>query len=140
MTVIEEESFGVVPLSEQKGEWKVFLILHKEGNHWGFPKGRKNPGETPIEAAAREVEEETGLKVVRFLKEIPFTETYKFRRRGTVISKSVHYFPALVSGEFIPQEEEIREGKWLSLKDAMNQLSFKEAKSVCKEVTNLLHQ
>jgi len=135
---IEDESFGVVPLIEEGATWKVFLILHKEGNHWGFPKGHKQGIESPIQAATRELKEETGLDIVRLISEAPIGEQYQFRRKGKIILKKVYYFPALVSGEFIPQIEEIREGRWMTFEEAMKQLTFKEGRSICKELMNIL--
>jgi 8-oxo-dGTP pyrophosphatase MutT (NUDIX family) len=39
-----------------------WLICHSTGNsHWDFPKGTLEPGETHIQAAIREANEETGL-------------------------------------------------------------------------------
>jgi bis(5'-nucleosidyl)-tetraphosphatase len=75
------ESFGIVPFLKEEGGWKVLLILHREGNHWGFPKGKANPGETPLEAATRELKEETGLSVIQILREEPLAEQYQFRRK-----------------------------------------------------------
>jgi diadenosine hexaphosphate hydrolase (ATP-forming) len=41
-------------------EGKVLVLRHKNGN-WVFPKGHIDPGETSLEAAIREVEEEGGV-------------------------------------------------------------------------------
>ncbi|MCI0381933.1 MAG: NUDIX domain-containing protein [Chlamydiae bacterium] len=135
---IQEESFGVVPLKQEKGEWFVFIILHKQGRHWGFPKGKKDPGEEPKETASRELNEETGMKIVRFLKEIPFVESYQFHREGKRVSKTVHYFPAVVEGEANLQQKEIRAGKWVRLKESLTHLTFREAQVVCEQVMQLL--
>ncbi|HSX12387.1 MAG TPA: NUDIX domain-containing protein [Rhabdochlamydiaceae bacterium] len=134
----KEESFGIVPLKQEEGVWKVFLILHKQGRHWGFPKGKRHDAEEAKVAAARELKEETNLDVVRFLQETPFVESYLFRSRGRKILKTVHYFPAVVSGELKLQEEEIRDGKWLPLTEAPQQLTFKEARSICDQITQML--
>ena len=39
------------------------LLLKNDRNEWDLPGGRIEPGETPEECVAREVEEETQLKV-----------------------------------------------------------------------------
>jgi 8-oxo-dGTP pyrophosphatase MutT (NUDIX family) len=39
-----------------------FLLLYRRGNYWNFPKGHFEPGETSIDTALRELEEETGIK------------------------------------------------------------------------------
>ena len=44
-------------------EPEVLVVHRPRWNDWTFPKGKLEPGEKPIAAAAREVEEETGLRV-----------------------------------------------------------------------------
>ncbi len=39
-----------------------FLLLYRRGSYWNFPKGHFEVGETSLEAALREVEEETGIR------------------------------------------------------------------------------
>ncbi len=131
--MIKVESFGIVPFLNENGTWKVLLILHREGNHWGFPKGKANPGETPLAAASRELKEETGLSVLKVLREDPLTEQYQFRRKKQFIIKTVQYFPALVEGSLQLQAEEIREAKWLTFQEAMQQLTFREARHILQE-------
>ena len=49
------------PLHGAADEPRALLILHKRLGVWLPPGGELNPGETPLEAARRELFEETGL-------------------------------------------------------------------------------
>ncbi|MBI2335051.1 NUDIX hydrolase, partial [Candidatus Daviesbacteria bacterium] len=44
----------------KKGQ--VLLTKHSQNHHWSFPKGLIDPGQTPQEAAVREVKEEGGVE------------------------------------------------------------------------------
>ena len=44
---------------------KVLLIKNKKSEHWSFPKGHMEPGESRIMTAQREIFEETN--VINFL-------------------------------------------------------------------------
>lgn len=134
MKFIDERSFGIIPLKKEDDDWKVLLILHKIGEHWGFPKGKGLPGEEAIDSAIRELKEETGLDVTNFLSEEPMVEQYQFRKRGDIVSKTVLFYPAFVTGKLVIQPEEIREAKWVKLKEADLFLSFKEAKNICHQL------
>ncbi|NGX39221.1 MAG: Diadenosine hexaphosphate hydrolase [Chlamydiae bacterium] len=140
MSALFEESFGVIPLRYTDEQWTVFLILHKMGDHWGFPKGHADDGEDPSQAAIRELYEETGLKVERLLSEEPITETYSFIRRREKVEKRVSYFIALVSGALLLQPEEIQDGAWFPLDEAKTRLTFDEAKRVLAKVPPYLQK
>jgi 8-oxo-dGTP pyrophosphatase MutT (NUDIX family) len=135
---IEEESFGIIPLKQEDGQWKVLLIMHRGGRHWAFPKGHGDPGETPLQSAHRELKEETGLEVEKLLQEEPLIEKYQFYRKKEVVVKTVQYFPAIVFGTLKLQAEEIRAAKWVPLKDAVQFLTFSEAKAMCQKVITLM--
>ncbi|MEX2494768.1 MAG: NUDIX domain-containing protein [Woeseia sp.] len=53
-------SCGVVPVRETADGW-VTLMLRAYRN-WDFPKGLREQGESALEAAARELREETGIR------------------------------------------------------------------------------
>lgn len=55
-----KRSAGVVVLRPFKGETRCLLL--RSFGYWDFPKGEIAPGEDPLEAARREVAEETGLQ------------------------------------------------------------------------------
>lgn len=62
---------GVATIVGRKKEGKIEVLVGLRGEEcesapdfWAWPGGRMDPWETPIEGAKRELEEETGLKVV----------------------------------------------------------------------------
>lgn len=139
MNVFQEASFGIIPIQNIDQQWKVLLILHKGGRHWAFPKGRGNPGETPLDSAKRELKEETGLDVEKLLQDEPLTERYEFRRKGQTVIKTVQYFPAVVRGQVRLQPEEIQDSKWVLLKEAVRHLTFREAREMCRMLVRQLN-
>ena len=136
--VRQDESFGVVPLSKTMGHWEVFLIKHKHGRYWGFPKGHAEHGETPQQAAVRELKEETNLDIIRFLAKEPLKEQYSFMHDRNRIDKSVYYFIAEAAGEVALQQQEISDGLWLPLPEAMQKLTHPEGRSILAQVEGIL--
>ncbi|MGH7890196.1 MAG: NUDIX domain-containing protein, partial [Thermodesulfobacteriota bacterium] len=90
------------------------------------------------DSARRELREETGLDIQKLLQDDPLMEKYQFYRKREIVVKTVQYFPALVQGDLHLQAEEIRDAKWVPLKDAARHLTFKEAKEMCHKLVDLL--
>ncbi len=57
-------SCGIVPVRESAGERYVLML--RAYQYWDFPKGIKEDGERPLEAAIRELAEETGVREITF--------------------------------------------------------------------------
>jgi bis(5'-nucleosidyl)-tetraphosphatase len=57
-------SCGVVLVRNTKDGWRTLML--RAYRNWDFPKGLMEPGETPLEAAVREVAEETGIRQLAF--------------------------------------------------------------------------
>ena len=133
-----EKSCGVIPLKQDEGQWKILLIFHRGGRHWSFPKGHQDPGESDKETAIRELKEETGLALETFLLNKPYVEVDTFCKLQEQVSKTVCYFPAIVSGTLVLQQEEILDARWLSFKQALEHLTFEDAKAMCRKVEALI--
>ena len=87
-----------------------------------LPKGHVDPGETPIEAAVREVREETGI-VAEPVCELGESR-YWYRRDGCTIGKSVAFFLfTYVEGDTADHDDEVEEVRWIGLHEAAAQLS-----------------
>lgn len=133
----KETSYGIIPLRFYQNGWQILLIQH-HGGYWAFPKGHADANESPQETAARELYEETGLTVQRYLSTESMIENYFFSFRGQRISKTVHYFLALVEGKVVIQESEIQASQWLAISEAYHHMTFKEGKRICLEVIEFL--
>ncbi len=82
-------SCGVIPIVFD-GSGRRYLLVQHHAGHWSFPKGHPEKGESPLSAARRELEEETGIGRVEVLKRPAFEERYVFRKRsGKVVTKEV---------------------------------------------------
>eukprot|EP00026_Physarum_polycephalum_P023237 Phypoly_transcript_28110.p1 GENE.Phypoly_transcript_28110~~Phypoly_transcript_28110.p1 ORF type:complete len:148 (+),score=36.33 Phypoly_transcript_28110:35-445(+) len=53
---------GCVPVRGGKEDFSVLLVTNKSGKNWVLPKGTVKKSEQDHEAAARETEEEAGVK------------------------------------------------------------------------------
>ena len=87
-----------------------------------LPKGHVDPGETPLQAAEREVREETGVvaEPVRELGEA----RYWYRREGRTIGKTViFYLFKYVDGDTEDHDDEVEEARWLPLREALTELT-----------------
>lgn len=59
-TITDRDLTYVVIVAETKGKW--IFCKHKDRDTWEIPGGHIEPGEKPMEAAARELQEETGAE------------------------------------------------------------------------------
>jgi len=107
-----EESYGIIPFRFEADELQFLVVRHHQG-HWGFPKGRREAGETPEETARRELREEVALTEVTLLNDSPFKLSYPFEREGKIWQKEVGFFVGSVNGG-IPKhlETELIEYRW----------------------------
>lgn len=136
-TTKQDFSFGIIPLKKERGEWEVLLVQMHQG-HWGYPKGHPELSETPLEAAKRELAEETGLYVERLLTAEPFQEKYSIVHRGERVQKTVTYFLAIVSGDVMVQAHEIADHKWVLASEAENYVTFEEGKKLSRDIQDFL--
>src|SRR5262245_8607704 len=111
---LETSSGGVVFRLHQ--DVAHFLLIKDPYDSWGLPKGHVEGGETPVEAAIREVAEETGLGELNVVAQLPTIDWY-FRDEGHLVHKFCHFFLLqCAGGEATPQlEEGISECVWQPL-------------------------
>lgn len=75
---VRVRSAGVAVVRWESGQWRYLLL--RAFQYWDFPKGQVEPGETCLQAACREVTEETGLTDLRFHWGEDYIETGPYAR------------------------------------------------------------
>jgi ADP-ribose pyrophosphatase len=80
---------------------------------WELPAGRLDPGETPLQAAKRELREETGCSARKWTKLVTF-----FASPGYVQERmTIYRAEELTQGEATPMDDERIEAKWFTRKE-----------------------
>ncbi|WP_137874930.1 NUDIX hydrolase [Rhodococcus sp. Q] len=110
-------------------EIEIALIHRPKYDDWSFPKGKLDPGEIPVVAARREVEEETGMRVQlgRHVARVSYLVPGHRRR------KRVDYWAAEAQhGDFVPNDE-VDELRWMSPDEVINSLSYQVDEKVTRK-------
>lgn len=90
MVTVRKRSYGIIPVAFPPGSGPLFLILRAYSN-WDFPKGGAEQGETPMQAARRELAEETGIREFELVWGEIFMDTDIYSG-----GKVARYYPARV--------------------------------------------
>ncbi len=111
-------SAGVVVVRRMDAQWRYLLL--RAFRYWDFPKGLVEPGEEPLAAARREVEEETALTDLVFRWGEAYRETEVYNRnkvaRYYVAESPTGEVSLPVSAELgHPEHDEFR---WLNYDEA----------------------
>lgn len=139
---INDKSIGIIVFYADKDKIRFLLIKHSAG-HWAFPKGHPDKGETQIETALRELQEETGIKKVEFISEqILLEDTYKFTgNNGEKIHKTVYYYIAeSYQTEVRVDNDEIIDYKWCTLEESFTYLVYTETINLINKAFKFIYE
>ena len=128
-----QHSAGVLVFDKNK----VLLLQYLQG-HWDFPKGHVEAGETPEEAALRELLEETGLtaEIIPGFRE---TISYSFGSHNR-IKKDVVFFLGTTNSAEVRLSHEHQGFAWLPFEDALKKVTFENARSLLKKAHIFLNK
>jgi 8-oxo-dGTP pyrophosphatase MutT (NUDIX family) len=137
--MVNEFSAGCVVFRRRAKSPDILMVADRFGR-WSFPKGHIEDGEDALEAALRELKEETGING-RPVQELPLVE-YTFRSGKQVIHKKVTYF--LVEADpddQVPQPQKaegIFKAEFVPLREARSRLGYKNSQPTLEAAIALI--
>jgi ADP-ribose pyrophosphatase YjhB (NUDIX family) len=137
---VEETSAGGVVLDLAADPPAVALIARHDRRSrllWSLPKGHVEEGETPEQAALREVFEETGLlgRIVAPLGIIDFWFVVEDKR----IHKTVHHFVIeAIGGELSDADLEVEAVEWIPYDQVVRRLAYGDERRLVEKVAQIV--
>ncbi|MBW6461467.1 MAG: NUDIX domain-containing protein [DPANN group archaeon] len=85
------ETAGGIVVNDSK-----VVVVSQRGTSWSLPKGHIEPGEDKLQAAIREIEEETGITELKLIKDLGSYKRYRIGKNpkevDTTELKTIHIF------------------------------------------------
>jgi 8-oxo-dGTP pyrophosphatase MutT (NUDIX family) len=136
----EVSAGGVVYRRNDSGGLEILLAARRtlKGNiAWGLAKGHIEEGESPEEAAIREVREETGWEAV--IEESLGLTKYFYVWESVRIRKTVHFFlMKAVRGDPGQRDDEMEEIRWFPLERALKRAAYRGERDILVRAADLL--
>ncbi len=133
----KETSAGIILYCEKYDE-RQFLLLQYPGGHWDFVKGKMEKFEELKETAIRETKEETGIVDVEFVDGFNEEISYTFFINKEEINKKVIFYLGKTKSTEIVISHEHLDFVWLNFKDAVEKITYRNAKTILTKANNLL--
>jgi 8-oxo-dGTP pyrophosphatase MutT (NUDIX family) len=137
----KEFSAGGIVFTRGKENNLFWLVAqHSQHKGWVFPKGfigDKIEGESKVETALREVEEETGVKG-KILQELSNPAGYFYVWKGEKRFKTVYYFlMEYIKGDINKHDFEMSKVEWWTTDEVKKDLTYKSDKKAFEEALEL---
>lgn len=131
-------------IDPQLGKIQIALIATHGGKRWQLPKGSRELGESALQTAIREVEEETGLRTeqIEFLRTIDYWywDTYQ-KETAELVHKLVDFFLLhVIGGELNDSSYEVDDVQWFAPEKALKIMTFAGEKAVVEQALRLIRE
>ncbi len=118
---------------------EVVLVGRSHSGIWALPKGTPRSGETFEQVAAREVQEETGLKVrlIAYIGSI----SYSFIHDKVRYQKQVrHFLFEAIGGDTALHDAEYDRVEWFSFPEAFRRLTYQNEVNILSQAEEILQR
>jgi ADP-ribose pyrophosphatase YjhB (NUDIX family) len=103
------------------------LLIQDSRGRWTIPKGHIEEGETPRQAAEREIQEETGLKEMKVLDWLGKIN-FRYRRANSLVLMTTEIFlvEALGKTDVIKPEKWMTGLSWMPASEALDKIEYED--------------
>lgn len=125
-----EKSAGIVVFYKDEDQVE-YLLLHYAAGHWDFAKGHLEEGETNLQAAHRELREESGL-TAQLVPDFEDAFSYWLTDRVTHerVHKTVTFYLGETKNKAVVLSHEHQGYKWLPYHEAIKHLTYGNARAL----------
>lgn len=94
------------------------LVVNQKNDSWSLPKGHIEPGEKPLEAAIREIREESGIRRLEFVRELGTYERPRIGKGGKgedpeSVKRITLFLFRTTETELRPEDPDNPEARWV---------------------------
>ncbi len=117
---------------------QYLTLVNRKRSEPGLPKGHSEPGESEMETALRETEEETGLVIEDVRGDFRVLLEYTVTRKGKRYRKHVIYFAAYAPEQTVILSKEHASFAWLPLHEMIETLPHENLKETVRRAALFL--
>ncbi len=120
------------------------VIVEQHGNSWSFPKGGLEEGESELEAAVREIREETGISELSCVRALGSYDRYSIGKDGksemTELGLRTRTFFLFRTPQtaLTPEDGEVTEARWTTVEEALTLLTHPADRAFLESVKDTL--
>ena len=137
MTNKTAECAGGIVLNKNR----EILVVNQNHDSWSLPKGHIDPGESSLDAAKREIYEESGIKKLKYIRDLGSYERFKIGLDGnddkTELKKIHLYLFTTEEMKLQPIDPMNPEARWGSLSEVCSLLTHKADREYLLSVSHL---
>ncbi|MEM3362470.1 MAG: bis(5'-nucleosyl)-tetraphosphatase [Candidatus Anstonellaceae archaeon] len=131
-----EQSRGFILFRKENSKF-YFLILKYRAGHWDFPRGHVEQNEDELQAALRELEEETSISSIKILDGFSYSYEYDFSDNR---HKKVTLFLAKTTQKSVKLSDEHVDWRWEEFENALKLLTYPHPKEALKKAMEFLEK
>jgi ADP-ribose pyrophosphatase YjhB (NUDIX family) len=121
----------------------LIVVTNQDNVAWSLPKGRLEPGEDERTAAVREIEEETGIKTLKFIEILGTYSRFKISKDGKgeekTVKKTITLFLYKTKElELKPTDPDHPEARWVEPEKVSELLTHKKDQEFFREKLDII--
>lgn len=120
------------------------LVIQQRDGSWSLPKGKIEKGETPRQAAVREITEESGITDLHFVRILKSYSRYALANTGREnmekLKRITMYLFTTDGLALQPMDPRVKDAKWVSKDEAAQLLTNPKDQEFLVSVLPLIHE